>query len=321
MFVTVSTRRGRLLFPAQRGTIPGAGCIGVIVFVFLLRLSPALGAADIPASPTTFLKIPSPTPRMGIHLPDESGTMPLREQLADGPSARPSPEGPAPGEASRLPLPECFPPLSLADCVEVLLWMNGRLGLLPAKEKKPDEELLPVLDQIKQYVRIVDNRSSTLAFYRWVFVDRSKVAMQGLDEDIFESGNVIADVSAISLEAELGDVLVHWVEVIDSRGEKTEFRLATPSRLRAGLPRREVFHLYFPTDIRRVRVCYESAPPVRVQPRVTLHAGITKRTEYLKGALYYLTRAREALVSGNWEESAAQLDRAARRIQRFGENR
>jgi hypothetical protein len=303
------------------GVWRAGGCALGMVLLLLLPL--AVQAGDLPTSPTTFLRIPSPPPpRTGIHLPDESGTMPLREQLADEPSSPPSSREPSPeANTSRLVLPDTFPPLSLSDCNDVLLWLNARLSRPPAETEDPHEEILTVLEQIKQYVRIMDNRSSTLAYYRWVFVDRSKVATQGLDEDIFESGRVIADVSAISLEAELGDVFVHWVEVTDSRGEKTEFRLGTPARLRAGLPRREVFHLYFPTDIRRVRVCYESAPPVRIQPRVTLHAGITKRTEYLKGALYYLNRARQALLAGQREECATQLDRAARRIQRFGENR
>lgn len=294
----------------------------MFAILLVLPLSLTGKAADIPASPTTFLRIPSPPPpQLDIHLPDESASIPLREQLADAPPARRTPEESSATHPLRAPLPAGFPPLSLADCREVLVWMIGRLSPAPTDGKNSDTDYLVILDQIRQYVRIVDDRSSTLASYRWVFVDRGKVATQGLDEDIFESGGVIEDVHAISLEAELGDVFVHWVEVTDSRGEKTEFRLATPTHLRAGLPRREVFHLYFPTDIRRVRVCYESVPPVRIQPRVTLHAGITRRTEYLKGALYYLTRARQALASGQWEECTTQLDRAARRIQRFGEKR
>jgi hypothetical protein len=55
----------------------------------------------------------------------------------------------------------------------------------------------------------------------------------------------------------IDDVYLYYVGVVDDDNQMAaEYHLDPPRLLRAGLPRREVFHLYFPTDLRKVVVRY-----------------------------------------------------------------
>jgi hypothetical protein len=254
-----------------------------------------------------------------VHLPDEPGTVPLREAIAE--AREDEEEEPAPPEkgetAPPLSLPGDMPPLSLHDCQQALAWARTELE----SAQRPVGKLLAaevarVLRQVVAYLKIMDERHSSLADYEWIFIDQKKVSGTTIDEDRFDDFEV-SNVSAVSLHAQFGDVRVHGVTIYDDRGLAAgEYHLAPPLVLRADVPRREVFHLYFPVRLREVVVRYEAVDS-RSSPRVDAHAGITSNREFLKQAQYYLRRAIAALENDDWEAATTLISSTARRIAKF----
>jgi len=253
-----------------------------------------------------------------VHLPDEPGTVPLREVLVE---AREDAEAPrerdtGPAHAAPLTLPGNLPPLSLQDCQKALAWAKGQLEADWNPRGRMTEEMKRALEQVLSYLKILDERRSSLADYEWVFIEEEKVSGTPIDEDRFDDRKV-DDVSAISLHAKYADVYVHSVAILDERGDPvSEYHLDPPLLLRAGVPRREVFYLYFPTPIEAVVVRYEGVE-AQTRARVDVYAGISGTREYLKQAQFYLRRALTSLENGDWAEADRLLSSTARRIQKF----
>lgn len=254
-----------------------------------------------------------------VHLPDEPGTVPLREAIAEAREDEEQEPAPAAKEETELPLrqPGDVPPLSLQDCQQALAWTKTQLESAPKPVAKlRTADVARVLREVVAYLKIMDERHSSLADYEWIFIEQKKVSGSTIDQDKFDD-IAVHDVSAISFHAEFGDVLLHSVTIRDDRGAVAgEYHLDPPLVLRSDVPRREVFHLYFPIRLEEVIVRFQVAAP-RTNPRVNVYAGIASNREYLKQAQYYLWRAIAALEKDDWDEAVKLISSTSRRIARF----
>ena len=218
-----------------------------------------------------------------------------------------------------------LPPLSLDEacnlirsCVDILT-LNDTPTLVSRCRKA-----IEVIDVTSNYLTVLDKRNSHLASYEWHFIDREKVDGPGIDSDVFLAQPVLPNVSAISFAAELGDVYIYSVEVLDAANRVTTFTL--DRLIEERYPHEEICYLFFPTTIRSVTLKYQPRSDISRTPRLTVFAGIARQEEYLKQSLWYLRCARlEAdLAIRHATAPAAHLDAAcqnlrlaAKRVVRF----
>ncbi len=294
----------------------------LVAMVVMLGI-PGLTPSQSPESSANASELPTAFDASAnqVRLPDEPGTVPLREVRVQAlEDTEPEPQAVPQAGPVASDLPDSLPPLSLQDCVNALQWAQKRVADSISGSRPAEPLLNPLLNQILGYLRIVDERQSSLAHYRWIFIEQEKVDGSPLDEDTFDDGS-IDDVSAVALDALGGDVLVCYVAIRDDDGEiLADYSLDPPVLLRAGLPRREVFHLYFPSRIEKVVVRYGEVNPAE-NARVNVYAGITREREYLKQAQFYLRRAKEALDQMDLQTAENMLASAVRRIERFQRKR
>lgn len=259
-----------------------------------------------------------------IRLPDSPANAPLADALKpdlfpdtrereDAPTATPFVES----------LRGNLPPLSLEDCRVALqrARQKAELSAEPSTELAPD--LLPLTEQVLAYVRMLDERHSNLRRYRWQPAGTAKVATDGPDRDDFTFSRPIKDVSALAFHSRDGDVSLEGVAVIGVDGHRAEFGLDPPLVIMSGIPRREVFHLYSRTEVRKVEVRYKALQQDRA-PRVSLYLGISDHPDYLKSCIYYLERARQTLsgeAAGTSEQLGKVLKLADEQLRQFQRKR
>ncbi len=278
----------------------------------------------------------------GVHMPDKPGTATLQDSPIEIP-ARPNP-APSPGASSpadippeEMPLEEMpgearvpsspgqfLPPLCAEDCLRALQWILAMISAPrqahPAAAGPSASEIAGILAQVHDYMRILDSRHSTLAGYSWTPIDDKRVRGDEPRNREFNPKSTIERVNAISISATGGDVVVYEVSAVDRQGARTDFHLDPPAIVRAELPRREVFHFYFPIDIERVIVrCAPDAAGLKISDQTRLHAfaGKTRRRQYLKEAQFFLRRAAGDFEAGDPVSAGDWLRRAANRIERF----
>jgi hypothetical protein len=215
-------------------------------------------------------------------------------------------------EEETLPQFETVPPLGLDEAMQsvaasIYFLEKPDAKFLDYKKQKVTEALNNVTD----YMKIIDDRHSTLENYRWYFVGKQKVSHGGIDEDTYVVEPPLRRVSAISFVAERGDVTIHRMTVNDVKGNQTKFTIER--LIRADLPRKEVCFLYYQQSVAQVTLYY-STNDETVDPRVKVYCGVTPVPEYAKEAIYYLTLAKKELAEDHISETIKNLQLAWKRM-------
>ena len=254
---------------------------------------------------------------------------PDREETANlpgspGPEPAPAPADAAVPERAAEPLPPLRfrPPFSLDDC-RALLQQGTRA--LPGTPQEPESvernSLIRLIESVRVYLTTRDDLNSSLAHYRWDQIERGRVSKGPLDSDEFhfdEPQEIPRRITALSFEVEREDALLHYLAVYDTDGQLVadfEGLKSSPAALRHSLPRREVFHLWRPTDIGRIELSYSQANPTSpTDPIVHIHGGRSSRPEHGKSAVFFLTRAEQRLRAGRFPEARQDISDAETHI-------
>ena len=246
----------------------------------------------------------------------------IKQTLAQAPSGVKSDETPVesdPGlESMQFLLKRNFaPPLSLFESIHLTENIMDLINPSMEKFKGPrKDKALHLMTLITDYVKLTDDRSSSLLFYKWYFIGKNQEMRETMEEVVFKPTPVIRNVSAISFEAEKADVNIHFMKVTDLEGNTTSFKV--DKCILNGLPRKEVCFLYFPTTIKQIVVDYSTKS--KGKSRLTVYAGVTDRPEYGKAALYYLSRGRKEIENDAFENAKKDLVKAREYLIKFNLN-
>jgi hypothetical protein len=274
--------------PAQNSSAPSTEGSGPTVH--LAALPETIGAPDLPPDVVE-------DPRVPLEVPSEP----------------PSPSMPP------------FPyesPFSLSDCIGIL---RAVLNGMPVEDdlivlRYDVGSLRRALDSISNYLRARDDLHYNLVDYRWerVGIDTATSALIQPVSFAWPENLMPRRIDAFSLEALRGDVYLHSMMVYDAKGEQVadfKFEGTRLMRLRHSLPRREVFHLWRPTDVSRVDLAVSRFDPSAEDfPQIQLHAGRTSKPEHGKATIFFLTRADQELLSNRLVEARQDLQHALREM-------
>lgn len=328
----------------------------MIAALLALLLAGGVGRADdeAPEEPTPATEEPAPVAQaVDEPAPAEPDTdaAPEPEAVADGDKAAEDEAAPvevasadrplvteegaaeaaateAPVEAAPLPRFDARPPFSLSDCLVQLARTADAIPRDGEPERFQRESISRAIESIIAYLKTRDDLNSSLAHYRWRPIEQGIVARGPLDsvDFIFRTPEEVPrQVTALSFEVQRGDALLHYLAIHDEEGELVaDFpHLKTrPATLRHSLPRREVFHLWRPTDIGRIELSYSRVNPAEMaDPLVVVHAGTTNRPEHGKAAVFFLTRAEQRLQQGHFDEARQDIAEAREAITHWSRQR
>jgi len=249
-------------------------------------------------------------------------TREINQSLAQAPSGKKMDEAPVESDPAlksmQFLLQRNFaPPLSLFECIRLAENVMDLINPAIQKFKGPrKDKSLYLMNLITDYVKLTDERSSSLLFYKWYFIGKNQDMRETMEEVVFNPAPVIRNVSAISFEAEKADVNIHYMKVKDLEGNTTSFKVN--KCIIAGLPRKEVCFLYFPTTIKQIVVDYSTK--AKGKARLTLYAGVTDRPENGKASLYYLSRGKNEIENDNFENAKNDLIKAKEYLIKFNLN-
>lgn len=254
-------------------------------------------AKDIQVTQAT----PNPPPTEGEKNPSDTETKPLASDSSI--------------QAMQLLLKKKYaPPLSLMESIRltdnVVEILDPTIDLFkePRKEKS-----IQLMNLIINYVKLTDDRASSLLFYRWYYIGRDRVVGDHIQEETFKPKPIIKNVTAISFEAEKENVHIYYMKVIDLENITTSFKI--DKWILKNVPRKEVCFLYFPTTIKEILINYSTKSDTWARLRV--YAGVTDRPEFGKAALYYLASAKREIESGAFEKAKINLQKAKERLIKF----
>jgi len=206
------------------------------------------------------------------------------------------------------------PPLSLFECIRLMENVMDLINPSIEKFKGPrKDKSLHLMTLITDYVKLTDDRASSLLFYKWYFIGKNQNMRETMEEVVFKPAPVIGNVSAISFEAEKADVNIHFMKVTDLEGNTTSFKVN--KCILSGLPRKEVCFLYFPTTISKIVLDYSTKS--KHKARLTVYAGVTDQPEYGKAALYYLSHSQKEIENEEFENAKNDLLKAKKYLIKF----
>lgn len=215
-------------------------------------------------------------------------------------------------ETLRAPRPAVRPPLSLEEALSQLQQAQLRLA---ASEESVPEDVTKTIGSVINYLSFRDDLHTSLANYTWTALGNAKVENSTRDKDELSFEPPVKRVSALTFEAVGGDLRVQKLWVYDEFDRlRDEFDYEDEPRVvRSDLPRRQVFHLWRRTTIKRVE--WEASrlsvnERSGVSPRLILLGGITDKPERVKTALYQLMLAQKALIEKNRKQTAEALANA-----------
>jgi hypothetical protein len=302
--------------------------IGGVVAILSAVAAAGHGAEARPVGSTMPLVIRQPPPsRAGTTRPTTATPTPARAtsptKVTPTPPPRVTPRPTAPPVARPYVYPY-VPPLSPEEARALVLACIKILTINdPSTHASRCHKVREILGKSVTYLTLLDQRHSTLASYKWHFIDEEKVEL-GVETDEFEVKPVIARVSAISFAARYGDVFIYSAVVYDDKGTSSVFKINRPVEHK--FPREEICYLVFPTTLKKVVVRYQKRRERSRKPRLSLYAGVAGEEEYLKQALGHLRDARHRAglaasdrkrASQHIEAACKDLRRAAERIRRF----
>lgn len=219
-------------------------------------------------------------------------------------------------ETLRAPRTAVRPPLSLDEALSQL--RQAQLLLASAGSAAPDD-VPQTIGSVINYLSFRDDLHTSLANYTWQALGNAKVENSTRDRDELSFEPPVKRVSALTFEAVGGDLMVQRLRVYDEFDRlRDEFDYeAEPRVVRSDLPRRQVFHLWRRTTIKRVE--WEASrlstnEQSGLSPRLILLGGTTDRPEHVKTAIFQLTLAQTALQEKNKKAAAEGLARAAQAL-------
>lgn len=253
------------------------------------------------------------------------------DQPARGPAAESSeslPSEAAGGIAAQEAL-QVPPPFSLNDCVGLLDLSRSELEETAQEAVGPAtglrrQSILRILGSVSTYLKSRDDLHSSLVDYKWDRLAPIEVRDR-LPRPLalrWQAEEMPRNVSALSFEADGGDVELHGLRVFDAAGEQiAEFDRSERNRevlLRHSLPRRYVFHLWRPSDVGRIELLMaKTASAADVIPEVSIHAGHTDRPEHGKSAIYFITEAEQNVRDEQLAAALEDIGQAQREIREY----
>jgi hypothetical protein len=288
---------------------------GLAVILLLLAMA-STGAQDQTPVPA---ELTGPTVHLAA-LPESVGAPdlpPVLPQEAEAPLIPLDPEE----ESSNPPFLYEIP-FSLSDCIGILRAVLGGISVEDDAAVLHYEEtsLRRALDSISNYLRARDDLHYNLVDYRWerVGIDTATSALIQPVRFTWAQSAMPQGVDAFSLEALRGDVYLHSMMIYDEKEEQVadfKFEGARLMRLRHSLPRREVFHLWRPTNVSRVDLAVSRFDPAAEEyPQIQLHAGRTSKPEHGKATIFFLTRADQEFASRRLLQAREDLQHALREM-------
>lgn len=211
------------------------------------------------------------------------------------------------------------PPLSIYEAGQSLRRAAGLMqGLGEAPEAAQIERIDAILRATMLYVEHLDRMHPTLPYYSWYEIDGLKVDEKPETLEFRPEGELPA-ATAIHLSVHHGDVRIHRIRVESTEGGWWDFNHALT--IQQDQPRPEIFFLYLPTRIARVLVTTNSIEAQDHRPRLFVAAGISKRPELGKQAVYALKRSRDDLGAGRFENARRHLWQAYEALRAYQKDR
>ena len=211
-------------------------------------------------------------------------------------------------------------PFSVHECLNLLASCQKSLELPGVGEASSRATLGKALKSVMRCIRDMDRANPSLQFYTWHHVSKNKVPSHGAREQVIELRRPIDGTTAVSMKVKNGDVKIHSLMAYDENGTAWEF--TQPMVIPANQPRPHFLFLPLPTRLSRIRImCSRQEPTGERLPRLFLKAGVCRKPEAAKYALYYLKLARQFLESGNPENTRDPIRKASRMLQLFKETR
>ena len=206
------------------------------------------------------------------------------------------------------------PPLSLFESIRltdnVIMLLDNSLDKFKGPRR---EKALQLLSFIKNYVKLTDDRASSLLFYRWYYIGKHRVEGATIEEETFTPRPLVKNVSAVSFEALNADIFIHYMKVIGVNDHVVDFKIN--KWIYDGLPRKEVCFLYFPTTVKKIIIDYATKPETKA--RLKVYVGVTDHPEHGKAALYYLSHARKNVEQDAFDKALEDLQKAKELLIKF----
>lgn len=234
------------------------------------------------------------------------------------PQAKPAPDPSSVERIDGVALPDFryVSPFSTADCLNILEQVFAALAQEEdGQQLYSTRSMLRAVETTNNYLKQRDELHSTLVGYKWqeigsIAVGKATYELRGADWDALTQP---PEITALSFEARDADVKITSLAVLNDTNERVAFEFSdkSPVVLRHSLPRREVFHLWHPTRLRRLEITAALAPgragTVPPLGRVVIHGGSTTRREYAKSAIFSLNETEEDLRSADPRSASIHL--------------
>ncbi len=241
--------------------------------------------------------------------------------LGDGPTTRSiqlEPDGRVlrPEVAAPAPAPRIVPPLSIYESCLMLRSLIEELEHAdgPLTEGRVDQ-LDRMVRAISLYVERVDKQNSALSSYHWRRLIEQKLETMAYDEFSFELVQPLANIAALGLRANHGDIEISSVVAVDQNGMQWEFNKGMT--LTGGQTRFDICFLPLPTTLAKVRVTLRPADDAKRMPRLYVDAGSSPEPEYARQSCFHMQLARDELARGALRESAGELRAAFVLLQQY----
>jgi hypothetical protein len=177
-----------------------------------------------------------------------------------------------------------------------------------------------MLESVARYIRWVDRAHTTVPYYTWRPFGDDKVRAETWRDFRFGQEKPVENVTAITLRAHHGDIIVQQVTV--THRDRRQWRFSQLTTLRGDQPGAEVCFLPLPTDVAAIEVrCRRPADAEGRTPRLFAQTGRCSRPESAKQAVYYIQRARSDLRRGQLESIDDSLELAADRLLEYQKDR
>lgn len=211
-------------------------------------------------------------------------------------------------------------PYSLQDCIDLVNDITEALVEVGGDLNRVDRQsLTDVLDAVADYLQERDDLHSNLLGYDWEEIGRHQVkdSNNNTYSYIFRDLEIPEGITALSFEAERADSILQKVEVYNTKNELVG-PYSKEMKLRHSLPRRYVYHLYQPTDIKRITIKAKvERPELNRTPQIVILAGKSNQQEHGKLAIYYILQAEDLLARSEAKNALETLYRAREEITRY----
>lgn len=211
-------------------------------------------------------------------------------------------------------------PYSLQDCMDILNTVTEVLIDVGGDLSRVDRESLNfAIDAVADYLQERDDLHSNLLEYKWQEISKHQV--QGNSNNtysfIFNEPELPTGITALSFESQRADSILQKVEVY-TPGDELVGPFSKQMRLRHSIPRKYIYHLYQPTEIKKISIkATVYNPDLNKVPQIVIRAGKPQNKEHGKLAIYQLIQAQTQLSGEEPKSILETLVRAREEIARY----